>query len=79
MDCLEDRYYSQCQKHGIDSFYALKIASYYSFNRSVVKPRKIEWKDIIDYCYIHMKNDAKMKEKDKERFELIVKELAKSF
>jgi hypothetical protein len=57
----------------------MKIAEFYAFTRTVVKPKKIEWKDIHDYCFIHMKNDDKMKEKDKIRFELIVKELAKKY
>ena len=79
MDCIEERYYSQCKKNGIEDFYAMKIAEFYAFTRTVVKPKKIEWKDIHDYCFIHMKNDDKMKEKDKIRFELIVKELAKKY
>ena len=79
MECIEERYYSQCKKHGIEDFYAMKIADFYAFTRTVVKPKKIEWKDVVDYCLIHMKNDIRMKEKDKDRFELIVKELAKKY
>lgn len=79
MECIEERYYSQCKKHGIDDFYGMKIADFYAFTRTVVKPKKIEWKNILDYCFIHMKNDDKMKEKDKIRFELIVKELDKQY
>jgi hypothetical protein len=56
MDCIEERYYSQCKKYGIDDFYALKISGFYAFTSSIVKPKKIEWKDIVEYCFIHMKN-----------------------
>ena len=79
MDCIEERYYSQCKKYGINDFYAFKVAGFYAFTNSVENPKKIEWKNILDYCFIHMKNDTNMKEKDKIRFELIVKELAKKY
>jgi hypothetical protein len=79
MDCQEERYFSQCKKHGITDFYAMKIAGFYAFGRIVEKPKKIEWKNIVDYCLIYMKNDTDMKDKDKIRFELIVKELSKNY